>query len=65
MEVTKSVKQESRGFSHERFKPIFYDSNLAPIIESYTREEFKNVNAIPKTSYRYWKIENGQKKYLT
>ena len=46
------------------FIPIFYDVNLAPIIESYTREEFKNVDAVPKTSYRYWKIENGQKKYL-
>lgn len=48
------------------FIPIWYDPNTSPpIIASYTKEEFKNINLIPKTNYRYWKMQNGQKEYLT
>ncbi len=34
------------------------------VYKSYTREEFKYVNAFPKTGYRYWKIINGKKTYV-
>lgn len=48
------------------FMPIYFNSDtLPPIIESYTKEEFENVIYIPKTNYRYWKLEDGKKKYIT
>jgi len=39
------------------FCPIFSDK----VIVSYTKEEFKNVTAYPKTARRYWVIRNGKK----
>lgn len=46
------------------FMPIWFGDGLPPIIESYTRKEFKNVQGIPKTNYRYWKLVDGQKVYI-
>lgn len=34
------------------------------VYESYTKEEFKNVDSFPKTCYRYWKIIDGEKVYI-
>lgn len=46
------------------FMPIFIQQDKAPILKSYTREEFKNVRAYPKSNYRYWKKIDGKKVYL-
>ena len=35
MEIAKSAKQESRGFSHERFKRMFNSESLIEIHWSY------------------------------
>lgn len=34
------------------------------ITHSYTKEEFKDVNAYPKNNRRYWIIRDGIKAYL-
>lgn len=46
------------------FIPIFYNPEIAPIICSYTREEFEEQNYYPKSGRRYWKIVNGIKEYI-
>ena len=46
------------------FVPIFYDTKLAPIYCSYTKEEFKNIKYCPKSNRRYWKLINGKKEYI-
>lgn len=35
------------------FIPICVSKN-PPILASYTKEEFQNVNDFPKSTYRYW-----------
>lgn len=47
------------------FVPFMFDLRVAPIICSYTKDEFRNVIAIPKTCYRYWKMVDGEKKIIT
>ena len=34
------------------------------VVASYTKEEFKNVQGIPKTGYLFYKIVNGKKEYI-
>lgn len=46
------------------FMPISLYANRANVIASYTRKEFESVDIIPKTGYRYWKVEKGKKRYL-
>lgn len=46
------------------FMPIWFGGGLPPILKSYTRREFQNVQVIPKTNYRYWKLVDGQKVYI-
>ena len=45
------------------FMPISFEK-FPPIIASYTKEEFKNVKAVPKTNYKYWKLVNNKKVYI-
>lgn len=46
------------------FIPIFYDLKIAPVICSYTKEEWKHQNSYPKSNRRYWKIVDGNKEYI-
>lgn len=47
------------------FVPIWFDETVPmPIICSYTKEEFKNVEAYPKSNRVYWKMIDGKKKYV-
>lgn len=46
------------------FMPIWFGEGVPPIIASYNKEEFKNVKAIPKTNYKYWKMIDGKKAYI-
>lgn len=48
------------------FVPIMFskEEQLKHVIASYTKEEFKSVKGIPKTSYLFWKIVDGKKKYI-
>lgn len=34
------------------------------VYKSFTKEEFKYINIIPKTCYRYYKIVDGRKIYI-
>lgn len=42
----------------------FLENVVEEIIASYTKEQFIDVNCIPKTNYKYWKIQDGKKVYL-
>lgn len=48
------------------FVPIWFDIvRPAPIISSFTKEEWQKENSYPKTNRRYWKLdEKGNKIYL-
>lgn len=48
------------------FVPIMFskEEQFRHIIASYTKEEFKTVTGIPKTSYVFWKMVNGKKEYI-
>ena len=48
------------------FVPIMIPKEEAMnhIIESYTKEEFKDVKYVPKTNYLFWKMIDGKKTYL-
>lgn len=48
------------------FVPIWIDiARPAPIICSYSKEEWKKENSYPRTNRRYWKLdEHGNKVYL-
>lgn len=48
------------------FVPIFTPEIPEPedIIVSYTKEQMYEQQGFPKTSRRYWKMENGEKKYI-
>lgn len=47
------------------FVPIWFDKKLPPpIICSYTKEEWKDIKAYPKSNRIYWKIINGEKIYI-
>lgn len=46
------------------FMPIWYEGVIPPIIASYTKEEFENIKAVPKTNYQYWKMVDGKKVYI-
>ena len=45
-----------------------FDNNkkLKPVVKTITRQNFKNneVNSIPKTGYRFWRMINGEKVYI-
>lgn len=41
-----------------------FHKNIPCVCQSYTKEEFKDVNIIPKTCYRYYKIVDGKKIYV-
>lgn len=45
-----------------------FDNNkkIKPVIQTITRQDFENneVNSIPKTNYRFWRIINGKKVYI-
>ena len=47
-------------FSDELINKHYY---LCQILESYTKEEFKNNVSYPKTPRLYWKMVNGRKEY--
>lgn len=47
------------------FVPLKLDYNEPyEIIESYTREEWKDVKYFPKTTWFLWKIIDGKKVYI-
>ena len=47
------------------FVPIWFDKKLPPpIICSYTKEEWKDVKAYPKSNRIYWKMINSEKIYI-
>lgn len=46
------------------FVPIWVGEGLPPIICSYTKEEWQNVEAYPKSNRMYWKMVDGEKKYI-
>ena len=47
------------------FVPIWFDKKLSPpIICSYTKEEWKDVKAYPKSNRMYWKMIDGKKIYI-
>ena len=48
------------------FVPIWFDSTQpAPIISSFSKNEWIKIKRYPKTGRRYWKIdERGNKLYL-
>lgn len=49
------------------FLPIWFDKTRpAPIISSFSKEEWLKETGYPKTARRYWKLDNqGNKVYLT
>lgn len=57
---------EELGADGIDFVPIMFskEEQLKHIISSYTKEEFKSVKSIPKTSYLFWKMIDGKKKYI-
>lgn len=48
------------------FVPIWLDDmHPAPILCSYKKDEWKNVNSYPRSNRLYWKLdENGNKQYV-
>lgn len=46
------------------FVPIWFGEGIPPIICSYTKEEWKDVKAYPKTNRLYWKIVDGKRQYI-
>ena len=46
------------------FVPIWYSEEFPPIICSYTKEEWKSVQAYPKSGKMYWKMVDGKKEYI-
>ena len=47
------------------FVPLWFDKRFAPpIICSYTKEEWLNVQSYPKSGRMYWKMIDGKKKYI-
>lgn len=43
---------------------IPFEDDNPEVIASYSRKEFEQVKIIPKTCYRFWKLINGEKKYI-
>lgn len=60
--LKKMIELDADGID---FVPFACDIRFAPVISSYTKDEFRNVTAIPKTYCRYWKMINGEKKIIT
>jgi hypothetical protein len=47
------------------FIPVWLDKESdPPIICSYTFNEFRKVNWIPKSNWRLWRIVDGKKVYI-
>lgn len=48
------------------FVPIWVGEGMPPVICSYTREEFKNIEkeGFPKSNWECWKIIDGKKVYI-
>lgn len=46
------------------FMPTCFGEGVPQIISSYTKEEFKGVNTIPKTNYKFWKLVDSKKVYI-
>jgi len=46
------------------FMPIWFGDGVPQIISSYSKEEFKDVDVIPKTNYKYWRMVDGIKQYI-
>ena len=44
------------------FVPIWFGEGVPTILCSYTKEEWKDVQAYPKSARMYWKMVNGKKK---
>lgn len=46
------------------FVSFGFDENIPQIYCSYSRKEFDNIEIIPKSNYRFWKMINGTKIYI-
>lgn len=47
------------------FVPLWFDKRFPlPVICSYTKEEWHNVKAYPKSNRMYWKMIEGRKQYI-
>lgn len=46
------------------FVPVFVYGDIPQIICSYTKEELQHINYFPKSARRYWKMIDGEKKYI-
>ncbi len=62
--LTIAEEMDNVGADGVDFIPIFYNPEIAPIISSYTREEFEKQNCYLKSGRRYWKIVSGNKEYI-
>lgn len=46
------------------FVSFGFKENIPQIYCSYSRKEFDNIEIIPKSNYRFWKMINGTKTYI-
>ena len=46
------------------FIPIMWDGREESIFRSYTLEELKHPQPLPKSDRRYWKMKDGKKVYI-
>lgn len=59
--LEKMIELDADGID---FVPIHLKGMIPNIFASYTKEEFENVKAIPKTPYLFYKIIDGKKEYI-
>lgn len=60
--LTKMEEVEADGID---FIPFGFKNEKFPkVIASYTKEELKTKDTLPRTGYKFWKLINGKKIYI-
>lgn len=59
-------EMEERGADGVDFVPVWFDTSFPPVYKSYTKQEWiESDGSYPRTNRMYWRMENGQKVYIT
>lgn len=63
----KMIELNAEGIDFIPIGDLIDNNTIKRIVETITKQDFENgkVDGIPKTGYRFWRMENGQKVYIT
>ena len=62
----KMIELNADGIDFIPIGDLLENNTIKRIVKTITKQDFENgkVDCIPKTGYRFWRMENGQKVYI-